>query len=138
MNATELKDKAVLATNFLQYKGYSIGKIGVNIVEVKFEPGFEAELEDAEAIVKHLGKLCINNKPVLLLALYADDNIFSKEARQFVASKEVNSIVKAEALVLSSMALRIMGNFYLKINKPARESKLFNSRNAAFEWLSKR
>jgi hypothetical protein len=113
-------------------------KIAANIVELNFENGFEGELEDVKLIVERVGKFCFNNQPVLLLVVYAEDNIFSKEARQYIASKEINHIVKAEALVLNSMALRIMGNFYLKVNKPARQSRLFNDRNIAFEWLSNR
>jgi hypothetical protein len=120
------------------FDGYTMQKIAENMVQINFEKGFEGELEDAKRIVQRISNYCIDSEPVLLLVVYAEDNIFSKEARHYVASKEVNQYVKAEALVLNSMALRIMGNFYLKVNKPARESRLFNDRNVAFEWLSKR
>jgi hypothetical protein len=138
MNSFDLHEKPSDIGSIEQYDGYSLGRIASNMVEIKFNVGFEGELEDAKQIVHRLSKYCINKKPILLLAVYAEDNIFSKEARQFVASKAVNEYVKAEALVLNSMALRIMGNFYLKVNKPARQSKLFNNRAAAIEWLSTR
>ncbi len=138
MLSAHLNDNTIIDANSKFYKGYSMCKIAPNMVELKFEAGFEGELEDAKTIVQRLSNFCFENQPVLLLVVYAEDNIFSKEARQYVASKVVNSVVKAEALVLNSMALRLMGNFYLKVNKPARESRLFNNRDVAFEWLSKR
>lgn len=126
-----------IADDIHQHTGYAIRRIGSNMIEIKFDDGFEGELDDAKRIVSDIKKFCNNNEPVLLVAIYAKDNTFSKEARNYVASKDVNAVVKAEALVISGMALRIMGNFYLKVNKPARPSKLFNDRFVALDWLSK-
>lgn len=138
MNSKHNHNSSVLEEDFIQYDGYSIGRIGSNTIEIKFEKGFEGEIEDAKVIVQRISQFCLQNQPVFLLAVYAEDNFFSKEARQYIASKEINTIVQAEALVISSMALRIMGNFYLKVNKPARESRLFNDRAIALEWLRQR
>ncbi len=123
--------------NFAQFEGYCIKRLGVNMIEITFASGFNGELEDAKLIVLHISEFCQNNQPLLLLAVYAPDNSFSKEAREYIASNEINHLVKAEALVINSLALRIMGNFYLKVNKPARPSKLFNDRSVALDWLSK-
>lgn len=138
MNSMMAEDTKNKFEDLQIYEGYQIKRLGSNLVEIKFNKGFEGELEDAKLIVSNLKKFCVNGNPILLLAVYAEDNSFSKEARNFVASKEVNKVVKAEALVINSMALRIMGNFYLKVNKPARESKLFNNRELALEWLKLR
>lgn len=135
MNLNQNQDKDILIQDFIAYNGYCIGRISSRVIEIKFEKGFEGELEDAKVIVQRISQFCLNNEPVFLLAVYAEDNFFSKEARQYIASKEVNAIVKAEALVINSMALRIMGNFYLKVNKPHRESKLFKHRAEALSWL---
>lgn len=70
-----------------------------------------------------------------LLVIYADDNLFSKENRKYVASKEVSNYVKADALVMKSLALKIIGNFYLKINKPSRPTRTFFDEEAAVKWL---
>lgn len=137
MTTSPIRDTAPFMTDFIQFDGYSMGRIAPNIVELKFEQGFEGEIEDSKLIVKRLAEFKTNNIPVLLLAVYEEDNFFSKEARDYVASSAVNSVVRAEALVIKSMALRIMGNFYLKVNKPARDSRLFNNRALALEWLQK-
>jgi hypothetical protein len=138
MNSKQNHSSTVLEENFIQYDGYIIRRIDSDTIEIKFKKGFEGEIEDAKLIVARISQFCLQNKPVFLLAVYAEDNFFSKEARQYIASKEINTIVKAEALVINSMALRIMGNFYLKVNKPARESRLFNDRLLALEWLKQR
>ena len=137
MTTSPTQDTKAFTSDFTQFEGYSISRITPNIVELKFEKGFEGEIEDSKLIVKRLSAFKINDLPILLLAVYDEDNFFSKEARDYVASSVVNSVVRAEALVIKSMALRIMGNFYLKVNKPARPSKLFNDRSVALEWLSK-
>jgi hypothetical protein len=138
MESNQQHDRTILKEDFIKYAGYSIGRIGSNTIEIKFEKGFEGELEDAKVIVQRISQFCLHHEPVFLLAVYAEDNFFSKEARQYIASKEINAVVKAEALVITSMALRIMGNFYLKVNKPARASRLFNDRMLALEWLNQR
>ena len=120
----------------LKYKGYKLVKHTLNIVELVFDEGFEGELEHAIEFVFNIAKLRDNEQPVLLLIVYAPDNIFSKEARQYVASsKDSNLVVKAEALIINSLGLRLMGNFYLKINKPPRPAKLFNDRLQGIDWL---
>lgn len=70
-----------------------------------------------------------------MLAVYEEDNLFSKEAREYIASDEVSEVVAADAFVIKGLALRIIGNGYLKINKPKRPGKLFSSQTLAVEWL---
>ncbi|MCC6252846.1 MAG: hypothetical protein IT238_10325 [Bacteroidia bacterium] len=120
----------------ITYKeGYTIRKIEYGIVEIIFHPQFFGDLEDVKLVVERLSQFRVNNTPILLLAVYAEDNTFSPEATKYISSAENNKIVKAEALVITGLATRIIGNFYLKINKPKRPSKLFTSRLAAIEWL---
>ena len=120
----------------LQYTGYKLVKHTLNIVELIFDDGFEGELEHAIEIVHNIGKLRSNEQPVYLLVIYAPDNIFSKEARNYVASsKDSLLVVKAEALIINNLALKIMGNFYLKINRPPRPAKIFNNRLEGIDWL---
>jgi hypothetical protein len=59
----------------------------------------------------------------------------TKEAREFGIKKEVNQYTSASAIVLSSLAHRILGNFIMKVQKPAMPFKLFTSEEVASEWL---
>jgi hypothetical protein len=55
--------------------------------------------------------------------------------RKFMASKKCLSHTVADAFVVNSIALKIIGNFYIQMDKPARPTKIFNNENDAFVWL---
>lgn len=114
-----------------KYNGFHIFLRADEIIEINFSQGFYGEIEDARFIVNNIKKIS-NNKKHSLLVVYADDNLFSNEARDFVSKHDYT---KADALVGNSLALRLVGNFYLKINKPVRPTKLFSDKAAAIEWL---
>lgn len=59
----------------------------------------------------------------------------TNEAREFMASADRASRAKAEAFVLSSLPQKIIGNFYLRFNKPPVPSKLFTVEADARQWL---
>ncbi len=53
----------------------------------------------------------------------------------FFASNKRKENVIVDAIVLSSPALRILGNFYLKIKKPVIKTKIFDTEKEATTWL---
>ena len=57
------------------------------------------------------------------------------EARKFAASEENNIYTIADAFVTESEALRIVGNFYIRFDKPTRPTKLFKKEDDALKWL---
>lgn len=61
----------------------------------------------------------------------------SKEARDFLASKEGCKGVTASAILINSAITSMVGNFFIKINKPLVPTKLFTDKSAAIKWLSK-
>ena len=56
-------------------------------------------------------------------------------ARRIAASREYAQYTSALALCSSNLALRIMGNLFLKVNKPAVHTRLFETREEAVAWL---
>jgi hypothetical protein len=117
-----------------RFPGYSMFMRPDNIIELRFENGFNGNAEDGRNMVKMFKQLTGEVKPSLLV-LYGEDNMFSKDAREYISSKEVSDVLKADAFVIKGLALRIMGNGYLKINKPKRPTRLFNSKDEALNWL---
>ncbi len=134
MTTTEHKFKQLAISKIHQFDGYCIFMREGNIIHLHFEPGFNGDLEDAKIMVDTFKKLKGKDK-ALVLVIYEEDNMFSKEARDYVASDEVSQFVKADALIIKGLALRIIGNGYLKINKPNRPTRLFNSADDALDWL---
>lgn len=57
------------------------------------------------------------------------------EARALLASKEYTDKRVAAAFVTPTLANKIIGNFFIKFNKPATPTKLFNEEDIAFQWL---
>ena len=57
------------------------------------------------------------------------------EARKFSASEENNIYTIADAFVTDSEALKLVGNFYIRFDKPTRPTKLFNNEEDALKWL---
>jgi hypothetical protein len=116
------------------FQGYSMFLRENNIIQLNFEPGFQGDETNAREMVKTFQKIKETGRAYLLV-IYSEDNMFSKEAREYTASNEVSKILKADALVIKGLALRIIGNGYLRINKPNRPTRLFNSESEAVNWL---
>lgn len=61
----------------------------------------------------------------------------SNEARKCYSGSEGGEIITACAMLIESPLSRIMGNFYLGINKTTFPFKLFTNEAKALEWLSR-
>lgn len=61
---------------------------------------------------------------------------YSDEARKIVSSSRFNKITTAMAVVTGhSLPIRMVGNFFMKINKPITPTKLFTSKEEGLSWL---
>lgn len=60
---------------------------------------------------------------------------FSKETKEASASPEHTKNRIALALIQHNMAMKLITDLYLKINKPVGLTKVFNNREAAIKWL---
>jgi hypothetical protein len=61
----------------------------------------------------------------------------TKEARDFLASKEGCEGVLAAGVLIDSAIGKMLGNFFIRINKPLVPTKLFTNLQNAKEWLHK-
>ena len=72
------------------------------------------------------------------LLVYFSTNEFltiSKEAREYGASLKAQEYTIANAVLIDSLAKKIIFNFFLRINKPNKPTRGFNSKSKAIEWL---
>jgi hypothetical protein len=58
----------------------------------------------------------------------------SKDAREYLAN-EGTALVKAGALVISSLLTEMIGNIFLSVNKPKVPTRLFLDEATAIAWL---
>ena len=59
----------------------------------------------------------------------------SKEARDYFANERTASIQRPTALLISSPASRVIGNFFMGLNKPISPTRLFTDPREAIKWL---
>ena len=69
--------------------------------------------------------------------LLPDGLTVTKEAREMGLQEQFNTYTAATAIVLNSLAHRIIGDFIIKIQRPKMPFKMFNSEYDAYQWLSK-
>ncbi len=60
---------------------------------------------------------------------------FSLEARQYAASAHLKDIYSCMALVASTPATKLLGNFFVRFHKPPRPTKIFDTVEEAKNWL---
>lgn len=58
-----------------------------------------------------------------------------KDSRTFMATEEALQYSIAEAVIIRNMAQRIIGNFYLRFDRPKKPVRLFDSMTEAEAWL---
>ncbi len=104
------------------------------IMQIDAKETDEMFLEDFREIVDTIGVIGGGKKYPVLSVAKGYINI-DKEARKYSAREEGNRFTLADAFVLQSLALMIIGNFYLKIDKPIRPTRMFSNTDNAVKWL---
>ncbi|MES2140930.1 MAG: hypothetical protein V4511_14580 [Bacteroidota bacterium] len=59
----------------------------------------------------------------------------NKPARDFLASEKGSEGIIAAAFLIDSSVGRVLGNFFIKINKPIKPTKVFTDEIKAKKWL---
>jgi len=104
------------------------------IIYVSISPEKEETVELAKKMVKKMGEI-VNYKQAPILFKHQDFALPGKANRDYWATKEACPYSKAEAFIINSIALQLIANFYLKINKPERPTKMFTHEEEAIKWL---
>ena len=106
------------------------------IVEIRVADNHTCTVEEAQDIsrvIRVLGK----GKPVPVLRIAGEHSSVADGVREYAASALSQKNMVADAIVIRSLPQRILGNFYLKMNRPEKPTRLFNSETEAEAWLSK-
>lgn len=59
----------------------------------------------------------------------------SKQARDYFANERTASIQRATALLIGSPVSRVIGNFFMGLNRPISPTRLFTDPHKAIQWL---
>lgn len=123
---------SILAEKDIGFARIVIGSDGIMYIDINTDGDFT--LENAKELFEaslEVGK----GKQYPNLIRVHQYFLPTKEAREFVAAPERSSRALAEAYVIKSLPQKLIGNFYIRIDKPLAPTKLFTSEEKAMEWL---
>ena len=111
-----------------------IRSCGNSILKIKVFAWAELEIEDAREMREMLVQLANGNKYAVMLDASETFSI-TKDARELISGNEFAQERIVIAFYTLSLANRIIGNFFMGLNKPSVPAKLFNNENEAIAWL---
>ena len=77
----------------------------------------------------------LNKEKTRVLIDMGDVTEISKQARDYFANERTASVQRATALLIRSPVSRVIGNFFMGLNKPISPTRLFTDPQKAIEWL---
>lgn len=104
------------------------------ILQITIHDNVEVGIDICKELTNAYEKL-LGNKKALLLHLVGKFVTMDKESREYSASEIGLKFSKAEAFVINSLPQKLIGNFYMRVNKPAVPTRFFDSIEKAEEWL---
>lgn len=90
----------------------------------------KSDFEESVLVYHDLGK----GKLLKVLAEFPEFSDLTFEAREYLQNREIPAI--AEAVVFTSLAQRLIFNFYRLFRRPTHPVKGFNCLDSAENWLS--
>ncbi|MBD3638902.1 MAG: STAS/SEC14 domain-containing protein [Crocinitomicaceae bacterium] len=111
---------------------YEFQSDGIVVITIKDDVHLEIEdaLEEFRVLLQKQ-----SYHPVKALIIPGENASVSKEVRDFANSAEGKSIMKCQAIVVESLAHRIMANFMKRFYKTPVTIKIFNDKYEALDWL---
>ena len=106
----------------------------LGIIHAVVNDDVELTLDDAIENVEGIKKVA-KKVPVVVLSDIRNISSASKEHRNYFSSEKAAEVIGAVAMLINSPLSKVLGNVFLKINKPPYQGKLFTSENEAMEWL---
>ncbi|MCD6020263.1 MAG: hypothetical protein K0S53_3384 [Bacteroidetes bacterium] len=106
------------------------------IISIRLKDNVQVELEDSLKQYNYLkSKYDGKNKHLILVESGVYTSI-SKEAREFATKPESNEMTMATAVIVKSLAHRIIINFIINItNQQKMKMRMFEDRQKAINWL---
>jgi hypothetical protein len=121
----------------LQHKEFDMMSVSLRsdgLIHVRAFPDKEFDVQHVVMIVETIFEFGGGKQfPVLITA--GENTLPTHEARMYIASPESDPYALAEAYVVTSLAQKLVGKFFLSFNKPARPTMIFNEEEKAVEWL---
>lgn len=106
------------------------------ICRTKTKPQAEIDIEEALENSKAVNSFYTEKKYPLLVDA-RDIKSITKEARKQFAVNDRDTGIISFALIVKSPLSRVIGNFFMGLNKPSIPARLFDNEEEAILWLKK-
>jgi hypothetical protein len=112
-----------------------IGDDGIIRLEVKADA--EIETEDAQKIIQAFHRLMIISDKDKFLLLSDARLLHSASAgsRKLFSSDVITRHIRANAIIVDSLPVRLIANFFISFHKPKSPTQIFNTEQEAIQWL---
>ena len=120
--------------NVIKTETEEIRLVEYGIVYCNVLSGKIMTLEDGKENVAAIAKLA-KHKKVPVIVDIRNSKGATKECRRYFAGRETAKVQKACALIIDSPFSRLIGNFFMGMNKTLFPTRLFNDKNEAINWL---
>lgn len=104
------------------------------ILHTECFPNTIMTLEDGKESTRISAEM-VENTPRPLLCDLTNVVSMSQDCRKHFASAEHAATFTKAALVTTGAVSRLIGNFFLGLNKPIKPTKLFATKEAGLKWL---
>ncbi len=101
---------------------------------IKLKENIEIDVEEATENYEAVLKLTKGQKYAVLIDARVPVQV-SPEARKYGSNQERQKDLIAQAIIVNTLANRLIGNFIINFNKPFAPTKLFSDEETAMEWL---
>lgn len=115
-------------------ENYKLEIIEPGIIRLSAKPFVEIDEAMALEMIEEAQRLA-NDESYAILFVAPDAGSISPEGRTVFSRSKKRS---ALAIVSNSIVSRLIGNFFVKFNKPATPSALFSTEEEALAWLHDR
>lgn len=127
-------DERIHKTDKINLKGCIIEFRWDGIVHIDYKKTDELLVKDVMEIIDNLKEYGAGNKYPTLITV-KQFMFVDKDVRELWASDIRSRHSLADAMVVRPIALKMIANFYISVNKPPIPTRVFNDEDLAIEWL---
>jgi hypothetical protein len=105
------------------------------ILRIRLFEDAEIDLDDSKDMQRISIEITENKRFVALIDARAKV-VVSKEAREWGSTAEAQKNMAAQAILINSLANKLVGNFIIQFHKPIAKTRLFSDEMSALTWLN--
>jgi esterase/lipase superfamily enzyme len=113
-----------------------IFRLGEDIIVLKFKSDVLVELRHAQEIDKAFMTVINDRHHYFVIdALDVQSSMTAEAQKYFSRESDVSRYTSAAAIMINSLATRLIATVFMKIYKPVYPSKMFSRKEEALEWF---